>query len=252
MFISSGPTILAIDTSTDVCSVAIAQKGKKEEIHESTVIAAREHTQRILPMIEKLLAESALTLRQLDAIAIANGPGSFTGLRIGLSVAQGLAYGADLPLVPVSTLMAMAYSAVRRRKISDQKALIVPAIDARMNEIYWSSYSCKKIVASLMGAGNENITDCLAEEHVSTPDVCFDYCQHVSEETIIAVGSGWRYSAAFVKEGVDIDTAFYSTAHDIAELGLVAFSRGEISDPMHLQPTYLRNEISWQKRQRIR
>lgn len=232
------PKILAIDTSSDVCSVALTGFGR---IKEETVLAAREHTQRVLPMIDTILSQSDIDLKDLDAIAVANGPGSFTGLRIGLSIAQGLSYGAGLPLVPVSTLEAMANSVVRNQNVSDEH-IIIPAIDARMDEIYWSSYRLSE----------DDIVQPIDQEHVSSPTDCHRYCQSLESDKIIAVGSGWRYSTSDSQTLFKANTAFYSTAYDIAELAIGAFTLGKVIDPMNAQATYLRNEITWQKRQRIR
>ncbi len=93
--------ILALDTATEACSVALWNEG---EIHSLFEICPREHTQRILPMVQQVLADSGLTLKDLDALAFGQGPGSFTGVRIGIGIAQGLALGADLPLLGVSSL----------------------------------------------------------------------------------------------------------------------------------------------------
>ncbi len=93
--------ILAIDTATEACSVALYNQGETLAHFE---LCAREHTQRILPMVQQILAEAGLTLNQLDALAFGRGPGSFTGVRIGIGIAQGLAFGAELPMTAVSTL----------------------------------------------------------------------------------------------------------------------------------------------------
>ena len=100
--------ILAIDTATEACSVAVWNQG---EIHALFELCPREHTQRILPMVQQVLAESGLALNQLDALAFGRGPGSFTGVRIGIGIAQGTALGADLPMIGVSTLQTMAQGA---------------------------------------------------------------------------------------------------------------------------------------------
>lgn len=252
----SKPTILAIDTSTDVCSVALYDKG---EIIESTVVAAREHTQRILPMVESILAESKCALVDIDALAVANGPGSFTGLRIGLSIAQGLAYGISKPLIPVSTLEAMAHAVIRHQGAS-QNQIIVPAIDARMDEIYWSAYRLDI----------NNSMHCVEKESVSVPMACYQYSHSENTDNIIPIGSGWRYYSdtyldQYAKEHPEKyaknqlsgnkckpDIAFHATAYDIAALAVQAFVNGKTINPINASPTYLRNEITWQKRQRIR
>lgn len=244
----SKPAILAIDTSTDVCSVALCDAG---EIRELTVVAAREHTQRILPMVESILIESSLTLADIDALAVANGPGSFTGLRIGLSVAQGLAYGVGKPLIPISTLEAMANAVVRHEGVN-QNQIIIPAIDARMNEIYWSAYQLDA----------NNSINCVENESVSTPMACYEFSHVSNKDNITCVGSGWRYySEEYIEKHTEErlvdnklkpDITFHATAYDIASLALSSFVKGDTINPIEASPTYLRNEITWQKRQRIR
>ena len=120
------PSILALDTSSDACSIALLKSDGTSDIQieESTVLTPREHTQRLLPMIEALLSEQQVPLSALDAIAYGRGPGSFTGLRIGLSVAQGLAYGASLPLLAISSLQTMALTAMRLHKLAPGSVII--------------------------------------------------------------------------------------------------------------------------------
>ncbi len=125
--------ILAVDTATENCSVALKVGN---EIIARCEMAPREHTTKILPMVDSVLAEAGLTLNQLDALAFGRGPGSFTGVRIGIGIAQGLAFGAELPMIGVSTLAAMAQQAFRKQ----QATHVLAAIDARMNEIYVGGY----------------------------------------------------------------------------------------------------------------
>lgn len=121
--------ILAVDTATEACSAALWLDG---ECAERFAIAPREHTRRLLPMVDELLAEAGLRLAGLDAIAFGRGPGSFTGLRIAVGVAQGLALGAELPVVPVSDLAALARAGWRETGA----ACWVACLDARMGEVY--------------------------------------------------------------------------------------------------------------------
>ena len=121
--------LLALDTSTEYCSVALL---RDEELAHREVHAVQRHSELILPMIDDLLAASGLELAQLDGIAFGAGPGSFTGLRIACGVAQGLAFGAGLPVVPVGTLVALAQETGAPK--------VIACLDARMGEIYHAAY----------------------------------------------------------------------------------------------------------------
>src|SRR5438876_360796 len=125
--------ILALDASTDVCAVALGDGAHWAERVEN---AGQRHSELLLPMVQALLAEARLDLAALDGIAFGAGPGSFTGLRIACGVAQGLALGADLPVVGVATLQAMAEAA--RQKSG--RTRVIAALDARMREVYVAAY----------------------------------------------------------------------------------------------------------------
>lgn len=141
--------LLAIETATDSCSVALWHNG---EVREHFEAAERRQTERVLPMVEALLAEAGWRLTDLDAIGFGHGPGAFTGVRVAVSVAQGLGFAADLPLIGVSTLAATAHAAAAQ--YGDGDWLI--AFDARMNELYLAGYRCDQ------GRLEVLLEDCLA------------------------------------------------------------------------------------------
>ncbi|MDH5191860.1 MAG: tRNA (adenosine(37)-N6)-threonylcarbamoyltransferase complex dimerization subunit type 1 TsaB, partial [Gammaproteobacteria bacterium] len=162
--------LLAIDTATEACSAALLIEGNVQSEYQ---IAPQQHADLILPMVEKLLAEAAIKLNQLDAIAFGRGPGSFTGVRIATSVTQGLAYGADIPVVPVSTLATMAQRIYREQ----QKSKVLAVIDARISEVYWAVYQLDK--NNLMQLqGEESV---IAPENVPLPE----------GDDWYGVGTGW-------------------------------------------------------------
>ncbi|MBN9231488.1 MAG: tRNA (adenosine(37)-N6)-threonylcarbamoyltransferase complex dimerization subunit type 1 TsaB [Legionella sp. 40-6] len=127
--------LLAIDTSTEHASIALTCNG---EVIEKTQDNQKTHAQFLLPIIDSLLAECGIGISQLDAIAFGCGPGSFTGLRIACSTAKGLAFAHDLPLIPISTLAAVAWTA---RQQIELEFPVLAILDARMNEFYWAYYS---------------------------------------------------------------------------------------------------------------
>jgi tRNA threonylcarbamoyladenosine biosynthesis protein TsaB len=128
------PTLLAIDTATEACSVALARGGQVDERLEEV---GQRHSERLLPMLQQLLADAGLQLGDLDAIAFGAGPGAFTGLRIACGVAQGLAFGAGRPVVAVGNLEALALVA---SESAPAARTVLTAIDARMQEVYWAAY----------------------------------------------------------------------------------------------------------------
>lgn len=237
--------LLAIDTATDACSVALWQseergaiKEKIGEISQSISNTPREHTQRVLPMVEALLAEKDLAIQSLDAIAYSAGPGSFTGLRIGLSVAQGLAYGADLPLVPISTLQTLAQTTIRQQKLQKGQ-IVIPVIDARMNEVYWSAYSVT----------DDNLAEPITKEHIADPESFLEALQSMHFDC--GSGSGWHYECLQTFSD-KVLTNIYPEAQDLLTLSIETLNNGTTQSPLEAVPTYLRDEISWKKRERIR
>jgi tRNA threonylcarbamoyladenosine biosynthesis protein TsaB len=249
------PTILAIDTSTDACSVALMID--ENTVAEASVIAPREHTQRILPMVASLLKEQGVKLKDVDAIGFGCGPGSFTGLRICISVAQGLGYGADIPLIPISNLYAMAQGVLRLSlergfavQTDESDALIIPIFDARMNEVYWSAYR-------LVKESNSLCLKAILPESVCSPVDCHNAIIGTASSCIYPAGSGWEYEPLKHLELTQNELTLtrrpvYSSAIDIAQLAWNDYLADKTINPTAAEPTYLRNEISWKKRARVR
>ncbi len=224
--------ILAIDTATEACSVALWNNGEKHALFE---ICPREHTQRILPMVQQILAESSVSLNQLDALAFGRGPGSFTGVRIGIGIAQGLAMGADLPMIGVSTLATMAQGAFRQMGATQ----VLAAIDARMGEVYWGQYQRQ----------NDGVWLGENTEAVFTPERAQQNVMALAGEWA-SVGTGWGtypdMAAATPITLVDGQITL-PQAEDMLPLALVDFALGKMTAVENAQPTYLRNEVTWKK-----
>lgn len=232
--------ILSLDSATHACSVALMDS---ERLSERVSESPREHTQRLLPMVDDVLNEQQISLEQVDAIAYSAGPGSFTGLRIGLSIAQGLAYGADIPLVPVSTLEAMALTAIDLLS-PPEGSVIVPVIDARMDEIYWSAYH-------YLGSDQPKKLEACQQERVDSPENCSRQLQTMNANKVVGIGSGWHYDSlnAYYPQA---DLSFYPRARYIAQLAQNNLQAQTAVSPINAEPVYLRNEIHWKKRERIR
>lgn len=230
--------ILAIDTATEACSVALYNSATAAENGETLAhfeLCAREHTQRILPMVQQILAEAGLSLNQLDALAFGRGPGSFTGVRIGISVAQGLAFGAELPVLPISTLQTMAQGAYRKTG-ADR---VLAAIDARMGEVYWGEY-VRNVDGTWQGE---------ASEVVIKPEQLAEQASALSGRWA-TVGTGWQtYPQLIDSTTVELNEGniLLPQAEDMLPLALAAWQRGVRVSADQAEPTYLRNEVTWKK-----
>lgn len=215
--------LLAIETATEACSVALWIDG---EVRERFGIAPRRHAELALPWAEQLLAEAGVSKPQLDSIAVGRGPGAFTGVRLAVALAQGIALALDRPVVPVSTLAALAMQA--------QGGNVLSAIDARMGEIY---------VAAFRRDGESVIAT--SDEIVIAPN---DYV-FPEGEGWIGVGTGFaatdgalqsRFESRFAR----IDATALPHAADVARLGASAFANGGGLAPERLEPAYLRNKVA--------
>lgn len=215
--------LLAVETSTEACSVAISVDGK---IHER-VDHGQHHSDVILGMVQQVLAESGLSLKQLDAIAFSRGPGSFTSLRIGAGVVQGLAFGANLPVVPVSSLAALAQG------VDTPKVLA--AFDARMNQVYWGAYV--RNAKGLMELQGQEIV--IAPTAVPVPE----------GSGWVGAGSGWDQYAAVLTARLGAYVSewrkqVFPRARHIAELGLELLKAGQAVTAEQALPVYVRDEVA--------
>lgn len=227
-------TLLALDTSTEACSVALLHKGEKTYLNE---LAQRTHTKRILPMIDEILANSGIRLNQVDALAFGRGPGSFTGVRVGAGIAQGLAFGADLPVIAISNLTAMAQAAFELY----QAESVAAAIDARMNEVYFSQLKREKVRSD---SGEFFQWREVIAEQVCSPEQVIN---QLNDESAFRVGTGWNAYPQFAEKhltGTDIElpNALY-----MLELAKVDWLQQKTISALEIEPIYLRNEVTWKK-----
>lgn len=210
------------------------------QIREEFVQAERDHTRRLLPMVDRVLADAGIALGQLDALAVSRGPGSFTGLRIAISCTQGLAFAADKSVVPVSSLAALAAGA-RRDHPEWGEAPVASALDARMQQVYWGIYTAR------------SPHDSLLPEAVQNPGQVVHQLNRAGlPRPLYGAGSGWHYPEFAGAPLAEIDSGAQVHARDIAELALPLWRAGAAVMAEELEPLYLRNEVTWQKRQKIR
>ncbi len=224
--------ILSLDTSTEACSVALKLD---DEVLENFQLQPRKHTQLLLPMVEEILAEAGIKLQQLDAIAFANGPGSFTGLRIATGVTQGLAFGADLPVIPVTTLETMAFTLFRERFAH----YIISSLDARMGEVYWAAYHW-----------NGNGFDCIAQPEVIAPDQV-SLINPIADADWVGAGNGWQLLDQFSPVMQSLVQQTYPDllpqAGDIARLAELYWQQGKTVSAEEAIPVYLRDNVAFKK-----
>ncbi|WP_166251501.1 tRNA (adenosine(37)-N6)-threonylcarbamoyltransferase complex dimerization subunit type 1 TsaB [Marinobacter salicampi] len=226
--------ILALDTSSEGCSAALLVD---DQLTDRFSLAPRGHTRLLMPMVRDLLSEQGLAPAQLDAIAFACGPGSFTGLRIATGVVQGLAYGLGIPVLPVSSLAAVAAQLIPEHAPTGTDTGFAIAFDARMGEVYWGCFLCRDGEPKLIVP--ERVC---RPESLTLPD---------GPTTWLGAGSGWRLEAdmpgALVNSVIDVDPTLVPRAREVALLGRGAWQRGESVAAHEARPVYLRDEVTWNK-----
>ncbi|MBE4855385.1 tRNA (adenosine(37)-N6)-threonylcarbamoyltransferase complex dimerization subunit type 1 TsaB [Enterobacter cloacae complex sp. P40RS] len=224
--------ILAIDTATEACSVALWNDGTIFAHFEE---CPREHTQRILPLVKTILTEGNAALADLDALAYGRGPGSFTGVRIGIGIAQGLALGAELPMIGVSTLATMAQGAWRMTGATR----VLAAIDARMGEVYWAEYTRDE---NGVWHGEET-------EAVLKPEAITERLKQLTGEWA-TVGTGWPAWPEMAKDtGITLvdGNMLLPAAEDMLPIAGQLLTAGKTVAVEHAEPVYLRNTVAWKK-----
>ena len=218
--------ILALDAATEACSVALLANGV---IAVRTLESGRSSAPKILNMAEEVLAEAKVSLSMLDGIAASIGPGSFTGVRITVAVAQGLAFGAGLKVVPVTTLEALALQV-----LGDTTRRAIACLDARMGEVYWGCFAADAV---------RGVIECNASR-VGSPD---SVAASLSGR-YVGVGRGFSaYPKLALIPGVELGSAqaqALPNAREIAQLGAQRFAAGAGIDPADLTPLYLRDKVA--------
>ena len=220
--------ILAIDTSGEACSAALLLGGAVEQRLSRE---PRRHGELILAMMDELLGQAGLRLEGLDALAFGRGPGSFTGVRIAAAVIQGTAFGADLPVVPISTLAALAQGHHR----AEGRTRTLPAFDARMGELYWGAYVLNE----------QGLMRAVVEDQVGSPEIVVlpeggGWC---------GLGGGWAAHRDVLRRRlgprlVAVDPSALCEARDVVTLAAAAFAAGRFVPAERALPLYLRDRVT--------
>ncbi|HSC48057.1 MAG TPA: tRNA (adenosine(37)-N6)-threonylcarbamoyltransferase complex dimerization subunit type 1 TsaB [Gammaproteobacteria bacterium] len=217
--------LLALDTATGHCSAALLLDGQLTEL---AIDAEKAQAENILPLVEQLLKEARLELKSLDAVAFGRGPGAFTGLRVAAAMAQGLAYGAGLPVLPISNLAALAHAARRVHGAGR----VLACLDARMQEVYWGAFEADTRAVRAFGP-----------EQLSAPTGL-----EAGPGPWFGAGSGWKAYGGRLGAGVPnltgADGELAASAGDVARLAEPLLIRGEVLPPEQALPVYLRDQVA--------
>lgn len=224
--------ILAVETSTEYCSVALWQDGA---VSERCELVGQRHSEVLMAMLDALLQDTGYRIQDMDGIAFGKGPGSFTGVRIACGVAQGLALGANLPVVGVCTLEAVAESSGKEK--------VIVALDARMDELYLAAYE------KSAGAWHAVIEPCLCKAETA-PMVEGSWC---------GAGNGFSVQGAALQARYDghlragcLESAVFPRAAAIAVLGAAQFAQGKGVDAALALPLYLRDKVALKTSERTK
>ncbi len=219
------PNLLLLDASSSLCSVALlTDQGDFWKSEEQP----RRHAQRLLPMVDELLQDADVARGDLDGIAFGRGPGSFTGIRIAVSVAQGISLGLNIPVCGISSLQLIAQAVSEQNPDSDQ---VMAIMDAHMGEVFWGQY-----------AFSEGSVSSVSTEQVGAPAECL---KDVAQWQGSLAGGG-----LLLKEFADCPQTFAAIQPDarfMAKAARQAWDNADFSDPENHPPVYLRNSVAWKK-----
>ncbi|MEM7361258.1 MAG: tRNA (adenosine(37)-N6)-threonylcarbamoyltransferase complex dimerization subunit type 1 TsaB [Pseudomonadota bacterium] len=224
---TAGVNILALETATSACSVALVNE---DRVFQREQIGNNIHSQVLLVMVQEVLQEAGISVADLDAVAAGQGPGSFTGLRIGVGVAQGLAYGAGCPMIGISSLDALAAQA-------NSSGKLIAGIDARMGEIYWCVYTVK-----------EDDIQRRSELQLSNPGDLCSVLQADEQRNVLLVGNAWaEYREALgdvLQRHEVLPDVLYPNATGVLQLAQAKYAVREWVSAPEFAPEYVRNNVA--------
>lgn len=221
--------VLVIDTATEACSVAVR---KGDDVLSKFAVCPQEHSKRLLPMVDDVLREAGLTLADVDVLGVGAGPGSFTGVRIAMGMAQGLAFGGNIPVVPVSTLQAMAQETYERTGASR----IFSAIDARMSEVYFAEYSVDE---------DGLMAESVAAQVLPPEQVVSEFLLNGLEFGF--AGTGWQAYPELADKVTGEPLVLYPSAEYMLPYVERMMVLGKTQSIVDIEPLYLRDKVTWKK-----
>jgi tRNA threonylcarbamoyladenosine biosynthesis protein TsaB len=223
------PIILYLETATRVCSVALAKGEKLLSLRETSV--SNSHSELITVFIQEVMAEAGLAIDRIDAVAVSKGPGSYTGLRIGVSVAKGICFAIDKPLISIGTLQAMAYGAVSDHPEIDTGTLICPMLDARRMEVYYALFDrdIKEIKADTASV--------ITEDYFS---------EIVKNNKLLLLGDGAeKCRPLFIHQtAISIVPDFTISARYMIKHGLEKYMHHQFENVAYFEPFYLKDFVA--------
>ncbi|MBL4821457.1 MAG: tRNA (adenosine(37)-N6)-threonylcarbamoyltransferase complex dimerization subunit type 1 TsaB [Gammaproteobacteria bacterium] len=227
-------TILTIDTSSSNCTVVLASDGQHLE---SVSTEPRSHAKQLLSMVNKLLVQANIDLHVVDAFGVVSGPGSFTGLRIGVGSIQGLAFGLNKPVVLLSSLELLATQAC----LKESSGGVLVVTKARSDEVYFASYKCR----------GDGIVELVGKEQVVAPDAMGLTVEAASIESWCGVGDGWQYHDRIIDAlGViplKIDDSILINTQTLADLACLKYQQCQFVAAEHALPCYIKDQLDYRK-----
>lgn len=221
--------ILCIETATEICSVALSENNKLLAFADSQT--PNSHASQLHVLVENVLTKSGIKLRQLDAIAVSKGPGSYTGLRLGISAAKGYCYALNIPLISINTLQSLAQQVVLKSELdkSNSKILLCPMLDARRMEVYCGLYdfSLNEIEATQAIVVNENFQN-----------------SKFTDFKVLLFGNGSEKCKLIIQNpnAIFIDE-IKCNAKSMIELAANKFQKKEFEDVAYFEPFYLKDFV---------
>ena len=228
--------ILNIETSGQLCSVALAIEGRVVAFREDS--DGKSHAVKLAPFVDELLKENNILPTQLDAVAVSKGPGSYTGLRIGVSTAKGMAYALNIPLIGIHTLLSMAHGfLLQRPEYASGEYMLCPMIDARRMEVYTCFYS------SLCAPLSEVIADIISEE---------SYTEILNRNKVVFFGSGAdKCKGTIIHKNAFFEDHFEPSSLFMAELSFQDYINGRFADTAYFEPYYLKDFVATIPRNKV-